>query len=415
MPEGPELHIAARFINSVAKKYTFGGPIEKSEVSTKNPSVAWSAEEYRIEAETRGKELKVFLTDAKKSTSSTHILFRFGMSGCFKLTEASDIPKHAHLRFKTIGLKPALALCFVDYRRFGRWEIDGDWGKDRGPDPIFEYDDFRENILSNLGKAAFSKPLCETMLNQKYFNGIGNYLRAEIIYRYGAKPFDEAKTVLEEMVAGDVKTEGPDLLELCNIVPKEVLNLDAGKSYGPGEESQKSQDTFSAWLQCYYVDGMKNLEDGNKRTMWFMGEAGSLAPKLKKVKGRNGKKGSQIPQSGKVVPKELDIKEEVKEEPVELPTASIKSDPSIEAKPPKASLSRKTKKATSLVKEESSLTKAEIKSKPGKVKAIKKPVPTALLGGRKRASDAATNKPIKQPRKSSSRRASADVDFKNYF
>lgn len=42
---------------------------------------------------------------------------------------------------------------------------------------------FRENVLSNLSDKAFNRPICEALLNQKYFNGIGNYLRAEILYR----------------------------------------------------------------------------------------------------------------------------------------------------------------------------------------------------------------------------------------
>ena len=33
-------------------------------------------------------------------------------------------------------------LSFVDYRRFGKWEINGEWGKDRGPDPISNYEVF---------------------------------------------------------------------------------------------------------------------------------------------------------------------------------------------------------------------------------------------------------------------------------
>ena len=41
----------------------------------------------------------------------------------------------------------------------------------------------RENVLKNLGDKAFDKPICEALLNQKFFNGIGNYLRAEILYR----------------------------------------------------------------------------------------------------------------------------------------------------------------------------------------------------------------------------------------
>ena len=38
--------------------------------------------------------------------------------------------------------------------------------------------------MENLDASAFNKPICEALLNQKYFNGIGNYLRAEVLYRY---------------------------------------------------------------------------------------------------------------------------------------------------------------------------------------------------------------------------------------
>ena len=51
---------------------------------------------------------------------------------------------------------------------------------DRGPDTVVEYKEFRQNVLDNLEDAAFNKAICETLLNQKYFNGIGNYLRAEV-------------------------------------------------------------------------------------------------------------------------------------------------------------------------------------------------------------------------------------------
>lgn len=87
-----------------------------------------------------------------------------------------------------------MMLCFVDYRRFGRWEVGGTWGKDRGPDPMWEYPSFRQSVLADLQKAPFKKPICEVMLNQKYFNGIGNYLRAEILYRYSNLHADKSCT-----------------------------------------------------------------------------------------------------------------------------------------------------------------------------------------------------------------------------
>ena len=180
MPEGPELRLAGIFINKVASQHLFSGKVVKSDLATKLPEVLFEAETYSLKAVSRGKELKVFLKseDTKKSAKNDeikHLLFRFGMSGCFKLTSVNEIPKHAHLRFFTKNGQSVLS--FVDYRRFGSWHINGDWGPDRGPDPIDEYSEFRKNILENLDNAAFNKPICETLLNQKFFNGIGNYLR----------------------------------------------------------------------------------------------------------------------------------------------------------------------------------------------------------------------------------------------
>ena len=314
MPEGPEIHIAARFINQVAKKHEFGGPIIKSEVSTKNPNVDFTAKKYKINAEARGKELKVFLEDKASSKKKTHILFRFGMSGCFNLTPADQLPKHSHLRFQTLDKKDPQILSFVDYRRFGRWEIEGDWGKDRGPDPIFDYENFRKNVIEHLDVAAFNKPICEAMLDQKYFNGVGNYLRAEILYRASIKPFTQAREVLESLDdEGDLKN--PDVLDLCNVVMKEVLSLNKGKNYDPDFET--SDKTFSEWLQCYYVEGMNNLQDGHGRTMWFQGEPGPMVPKNARVVGRKGGTGSKVPQSGtntKEAKAQKRIKKEIKTE-----------------------------------------------------------------------------------------------------
>ena len=74
MPEGPELNIAARFVNKICSDRVFSGAVSKSEVSTKNPDVPWDEEDYKISATSRGKEVKLFLTtqttdakDAKKT------------------------------------------------------------------------------------------------------------------------------------------------------------------------------------------------------------------------------------------------------------------------------------------------------------------------------------------------------------
>lgn len=68
---------------------------------------------------------------------------------------------------------------------------------------MFDYQNFRTNVLQNLEKRDFNKPICEALLNQKYFNGIGNYLRAEILDRACVYPFARARDVLECLQEGD--------------------------------------------------------------------------------------------------------------------------------------------------------------------------------------------------------------------
>ncbi|XP_039193510.1 endonuclease 8-like 1 isoform X2 [Crotalus tigris] len=251
MPEGPELFLASRYINAACAGITFTGKVEKSEVS-KNPEVPFESDGYLISAASRGKELKLTLTPIKQEGSKKppmDLVFRFGMSGNFKLVPVSDVPKHAHLRFYTQE-KPRRVLCYVDVRRFGKWEVGGTWQPNRGPCVMLEYEQFRSKI----------------------------------------PPFEKARTVLEDLQRGlqlsgattlskkvKLKRENPDLLEVCHLLPMEVVNLGSGKGYDP--TNREDFAVFEEWLHCYSLPGMKYLRDANGRTIWFQGDPGPLAPK----------------------------------------------------------------------------------------------------------------------------------------
>ncbi|XP_019480996.1 PREDICTED: endonuclease 8-like 1 isoform X3 [Hipposideros armiger] len=185
MPEGPELHLASRFVNEACRGLVFGGCVEKSPIS-RNPEVPFESSAYHISASARGKELRLTLSPllgAQPPREPLALVFRFGMSGSFQLAPSDALPAHAHLRFYTAPPGPRRALCFVDIRRFGHWDLGGEWQPGRGPCVLLEYEQFRENVLRNLADKAFDRPICEALLDQRFFNGIGNYLRAEILYR----------------------------------------------------------------------------------------------------------------------------------------------------------------------------------------------------------------------------------------
>ena len=168
MPEGPELHLSSQFINAICKNRIFTGKVRRNPIH-KCADVLWDTAAYTISAVSRGKELKVFLqslntkedekpciqneiVEPQKGSDGPErmqILFNFGMSGKFEFTSVSQLPKHAHLSFYT-KTEPAMALSFVDYRRFGKWQVGADWSPDRGPCVMFEYPQFRCDLSINL-------------------------------------------------------------------------------------------------------------------------------------------------------------------------------------------------------------------------------------------------------------------------
>uniref|UniRef100_A0A8C8VRD2 Endonuclease 8-like 1 n=1 Tax=Peromyscus maniculatus bairdii TaxID=230844 RepID=A0A8C8VRD2_PERMB len=302
MPEGPELHLASCFVNETCKGLVFGGCVEKSSVS-RNPEVPFESSAYHISALARGKELRLTLSPlpgAQPPQKPLSLVFRFGMSGSFQLAPADALPPHAHLRFYTAPPAPRLALCFVDIRRFGHWDPGGEWQPGRGPCVLLEYERFRDNVLRNLSNKAFDRPICEALLDQRFFNGIGNYLRAEILYRLKIPPFEKARTVLEALQQSRLvrtvykRVCNPDLLELCHLVPKEVVQL-GGKGYGP-DRGEEDFAAFRAWLQCYGVPGMSSLRDRHGRTIWF--QVRTLLPVQHPPGGRSRKKKPRETQPG---------------------------------------------------------------------------------------------------------------------
>lgn len=145
MPEGPELHLASQFVNEACRALVFAGCVEKSSVS-RNPEVPFESSAYRISASARGKELRLALSPlpgAQPRQEPLALVFRFGMSGSFQLVPRGELPRHAHLRFYTAPTGPQLALCFVDIRRFGHWDLGGKWQPSRGPCVLQEYEQFR--------------------------------------------------------------------------------------------------------------------------------------------------------------------------------------------------------------------------------------------------------------------------------
>jgi len=185
-----------------------------------------------------------------------------GMSANWAFVRPGETyPKHTHLIFTS----SEGTLCLHDMRRFARWKWADDWGLDRGPDPVKEDKKFIENIQNNISHRDFKKPMMEVIMNQKWFNGIGNYLRAEILGRIDGNPLWPAWAYIEKF--------GDELFHLCKQMPQEAYVLGGGQFkdwYNYEDQQGEKWNSFQDWIQFYQrKDKAIGILDKTGRRFWI--------------------------------------------------------------------------------------------------------------------------------------------------
>ena len=252
MPELAELKFTSDYVNQVSEGATYVR-VEKNPVH-KCDDLDIPFESFKIKAKSKGKEMVLYFLD-ENSDKFIPVRITMGMSGHFKLTNTGDEAKHAHLKFYR---KDGTTLSFVDVRRFGKWKQGLVWSDNRGPDPTTEYKAFWDNVMTNLTK--LKKPLYEMLMDQKYFNGIGNYLRAEIIFRAGdVDPF---------LPAGMQFARYPKLLDLCRDIPL-LAYAKGGGSIKDWDNPFGDEAIQERFMLCYGNAKMSKRKDRNGRTFWY--------------------------------------------------------------------------------------------------------------------------------------------------
>ena len=252
MPELAELKFTSDYVNQTSEGATYVR-VEKNPVH-KCDDLDIPFESFKIKAKSKGKEMVLYFLD-ENSDKFIPVRITMGMSGHFKLTNTGDEAKHSHLKFYR---KDGTTLSFVDVRRFGKWKQGLVWSDNRGPDPTTEYKAFWDNVMTNLTK--LKKPLYEMLMDQKYFNGIGNYLRAEIIYRAGdVDPFLPASMQFAKY---------PKLLDLCRDIPL-LAYAKGGGSIKDWDNPFGDEAIQERFMLCYGNAKMSKRKDRNGRTFWY--------------------------------------------------------------------------------------------------------------------------------------------------
>jgi len=262
MPEISEVRIMSEFINSFAREAEFQS-IRKSDVSkVKTDLSQLTLGEFTIVAKSRGKELLLDFYDSKCSKFHQSLLVTMGMSGNWTAAIGdTSIPKHSHLVIS--GSHPRLgkiSLCLVDIRRFAKWSWKEDFSPNRGPDPVKEHEAFRENFKTKITEKKQDKvPMLDVIMNQSLFNGIGNYLRAEIFHRADVNPFRSFSDLTEK--------EKDAILTQCKVCPEQAYVLGGGQLKDWKNSFEVEAKSFLEWRKVYGVG--ENIPDKGKRTFWF--------------------------------------------------------------------------------------------------------------------------------------------------
>jgi DNA-formamidopyrimidine glycosylase len=184
MPEGPEVKIMSDYVNEVLSGHIITN-IEcvSQPYFIKYGSLVDTIQSYLPfvfkDSFCVGKASFIYLN--KDTVFSYHL----GMTGFWSTQKKS----HAHLKLKT---STGLCFYFHDTRRFGNIKVlsnskllfnefyNGDFLN-------FDFD--IESYALHLYKTInTSKEVCKVLLDQRYFAGIGNYLKSEILYSCGIHP-----------------------------------------------------------------------------------------------------------------------------------------------------------------------------------------------------------------------------------
>jgi len=251
MPELAELKIMADYINENAKGKKFDKiyHVEKGNV----PKEFRLADgDFGILAESNGKEL---LLKVYHDAASFDISVFMGMSGNWLWTPTKDWSDRNFTRMR-MDTTDGWSLLLYGLYMGPKYKVGG-FATKRGPDPTKKFEEFKKNVEDSLHLKAFDKPICEALLEQKYFNGIGNYLRSTILYYLDENPFEQARSIIKKR---------PDILDMCRDIPMKAYALNGGQLQDWKNPFDTDYEEFLKWV--FYQKGI-SCRDKTGRTFWY--------------------------------------------------------------------------------------------------------------------------------------------------
>ena len=242
MAEFPQIFIDSKFFNHVTlgKKiirvengpfYKRGGDLSR-----------FSGKSWDASSISNGANIMVTLSNGMESHK---IFLSFAFKGCIKHFELNNLPEDFEtdsiIRFYTDT--HVVYLC--DPLRMSHWTFKHIYYNQRGPDIVLRHNDWRDKIYNYRRSRILKKPVFEIMLDRRFFNGIGNFCRCEILARTRCSPFMNFNEVLKSEI---MRT---DFFEVCRDTLMEMIWL-GGMQYKCWKNPfGVSPRLMNGWSCCY--------------------------------------------------------------------------------------------------------------------------------------------------------------------
>ena len=256
MPELAEYKISADFINLNSKnKFIKAFHVQKGNIPV-DFEEKYNMTNFSIQAKPNGKDL-ILEINKEDGLLSIHVFM--GMNGNWKYV---DTETWSETRFTRLRFDDERGKSLILYGGYmgPKYSVGKPFtGTKRGVDPTLEFEKFKQNILENLDKKAFDKPICEVLLNQEYFNGIGAYLTAEIVGRLDFNPFDSFRNLSTD-----------ELEKVFNMTLKCCLEA---YEFGGGEliswKNPIYESRIDEWIQFYNNKEICYKQKFGTRNIWI--------------------------------------------------------------------------------------------------------------------------------------------------
>ena len=257
MPEGPEVKIASDYFNklfSTSKQIKF--EIISEYYHDKYSDVFNTiSNNLKIVKSTYTIGKNIFLDLENKQIFNFHL----GMTGSW----SNELVKHCHFRVFDCNKE----IFFRDVRKFGNMKIITQSEFKEKHNPKYDLLNKSYNLKIHLNyletKIKSQKSICSIIMDQKYFPGVGNYIKSESLYASNIHPEEkwgnlkegvkvELIKIIQRVMNESYKSGGAELKDFKNPFNPSKFKLQIyGKKYTDKNNivtSKKTSDSRKTWF-----------------------------------------------------------------------------------------------------------------------------------------------------------------------